>query len=191
MSILDELNLSTPQMFNSALGSILSNKEYRGKLLNIAQTQLLIDAGVNAKWQISSANLDRINSNPALKLPETVVVADPCNTDDYRLAAYYVNKVKSSIDRGIDFDLSLSDVKRLWRRTTCYYTNVPLTTVAGQRNTRTLDRIDHTKGYTKDNTVVCSYFANQLKNELFERPNGEFRIEPAVLVKMLAKLGNM
>lgn len=65
--------------------------------------------------------------------------------------------------RGITFDLSIKDLERSYQVNICPYFGTPL--VEGQTS---IDRKDSTKGYTKDNIIVCSTKANNLKNQLFE-----------------------
>lgn len=52
----------------------------------------------------------------------------------------------------------------------CPYLGVPLFSGKGKtgpiNNSPTIDRIDNSKGYTKENTIICSYKANKMKNDL-------------------------
>lgn len=57
--------------------------------------------------------------------------------------------------RNIPFNLSLDDVIKLID-SECYY--------CGDLNSKGIDRIDNTKGYTKDNCVSCCKFCNIMKN---------------------------
>lgn len=72
----------------------------------------------------------------------------------------------NAASRGIEFTLTLNDVKSLLKRKTCYFTKVRFD---GGMNRRSIDRLDHTKGYTKDNTVACTIRINQIKASLFEK----------------------
>lgn len=194
MSLFSELHILNEETFNSALGAILSKSSYKNRsFTNDDISAFLIEAG-QRNFHLAQANIDRLSTRikvivPASTIPDTAEIKSAVVDDsDYRLALYYVNKVKNASERGIEFNLSLNDLRRLWRRTTCYYTGVKLTTEPGNKNTRTLDRVDNKLGYTKENTVVCSWAANQLKNELFEKPDGEFRISVSELTKMISKL---
>lgn len=84
---------------------------------------------------------------------------------DYTLAKKYIQKVKNSHDRQLEFKLSLYQYKRLILKKRCYYTGVVLTSggVDGCATARTLDRIDATKGYVPGNVVACSHAVNQFK----------------------------
>lgn len=78
-----------------------------------------------------------------------------------------------SAEKGLEFDLTISDIKRMMKRKTCEYTGEPITCFAavGSLNGLTFDRKDPNKGYTKENVKVVSYWANKVKNDLFEHPD--------------------
>jgi hypothetical protein len=80
---------------------------------------------------------------------------------DLRVAKKYVSLQQSAKKRGKDFDLSLTSLKNLLKAKKCYYTGVPLT-----HATRSIDRVDNTKGYIKGNVVACHTNINQLKGNL-------------------------
>jgi len=67
--------------------------------------------------------------------------------------------------RGIEFNLNLSDLEIPTR---CPVFGIPLFFTAGRRsgNSFSLDRWDNSKGYTKENTRVISWRANQYKGDL-------------------------
>lgn len=97
-------------------------------------------------------------------------------------------KKQNAVARGLEFNLSLAEMKRILKRKTCYYTGKKIEHNQNSRNRLTLDRIDHKKGYTVENTVACCFFINQIKNELFERPNGLLAVEMKDIKKLLSKL---
>ena len=70
----------------------------------------------------------------------------------------------SAKKRGILFDLKRTDINI---PTHCPLLGIPLTMTQGQGRCWTnasLDRIDNTKGYTKDNVQVVSSLANVMKS---------------------------
>lgn len=81
-------------------------------------------------------------------------------------AKKFLSIKSNAASRGIEFTLTLNDVKSLLKRKTCYFTKVRFD---GGMNRRSIDRLDHTKGYTKDNTVACTIRINQIKASLFEK----------------------
>lgn len=78
------------------------------------------------------------------------------------------NRLKSSAkQRGIHFDLTLSDLNNLTFPINCPVLSIPLQSNFGKSaaNSISIDRIDSTKGYTIDNIVVISNRANKLKSD--------------------------
>lgn len=69
--------------------------------------------------------------------------------------------------RGIEYTLMPLTLRKIYHQQRCFYLNVPLN-VKYERFAKptklTLDRVNSLKGYTKENVVACSSFANQLKN---------------------------
>lgn len=106
--------------------------------------------------------------------------------EDILLTALYLQKASSSLDRDIDFELSYAEYKKLMRRKTCAYTNVPFDDSIPHMN-RTLDRINPDKGYTVDNVVVCTKQCNEIKAMLFESYSMT-PIEVTTLITMLESL---
>lgn len=82
------------------------------------------------------------------------------------VAASYLMKKHNALSRGIEFKLTLSDMKRLLKTKYCKYSGVLLTLEGDSK--LTLERIDNTIGYTKENTIAVSSAANVLKNRLLE-----------------------
>lgn len=90
---------------------------------------------------------------------------------ELRLAERYRKLYRSANDRGKDFSLTLTDLRKLMKQKHCAYTGVAMIDVSDNScpdNQRTIDRINPLVGYTKENTVAASYRANQLKETLLE-----------------------
>jgi len=66
--------------------------------------------------------------------------------------------------KGIEFDLNYKEIKI---PDTCPVLGIPLIASIGRfdPNSPSLDRIDNSKGYTKENTIVVSFRANSLKRD--------------------------
>ena len=60
--------------------------------------------------------------------------------------------------RGLPFDLTVEDLKNCYEKQggLCYYTGKPMLVSS-------IDRIDHEKGYSKDNIVICEYSINNVR----------------------------
>jgi len=102
-----------------------------------------------------------------LGIREKEVEAKPL---DLKVGEKWVQLRKSALSRGKDFNLTFSDVKRLLSRKKCAYTGVAFEPKGD--NQRTIDRIDHTKGYVKGNVVPVTDLSNRVKNSLFEEHSG-------------------
>lgn len=81
----------------------------------------------------------------------------------------FIKKMMESVERGIEFDLRPSQHKQIDNATTCAYTGAPLTSTAGQANSRTFERIDPTKGYVDGNVVAVTNAINKFKGETVDR----------------------
>ena len=80
---------------------------------------------------------------------------------DAYLATRYLMKRSDAIRRHIKFTLSLKEYKKLLESNKCFFTGEILT-----YENRSLDRVDNSIGYTKDNTVVCEEGLNKRKGKL-------------------------
>lgn len=97
---------------------------------------------------------------------------------DMYLTRKYSNLAKSAKNRGVDFTLTLEDLRKLLEETECYFSGD--TMVAFEHDSadvrsgelklppkyRTIDRLDNTKGYTADNVVACTNEMNQIKDDM-------------------------
>lgn len=83
-----------------------------------------------------------------------------------RAAMLYAHLIQSATRRGLPFNLTLTDCKRLSERKTCFFLDTPFTETGEFK--RTVDRLDCNKGYVKGNVVACTHMANQMKNHFFE-----------------------
>lgn len=83
---------------------------------------------------------------------------------DFKLL--WTNLKASAKSRGIEFDLTPTDIDDIGIPITCPVLGIPLIFNRGavSDNSVSFDRIDSTRGYTRDNLVVVSYRANVLKN---------------------------
>lgn len=87
------------------------------------------------------------------------------DTFEVRVAKKYTQLLESANNRKLPFNLSLSDVRKLLSRKTCFYTGVKFD---DKNNTRSIDRIDCNKGYVKGNVVACTLEVNNMKEHFFE-----------------------
>lgn len=99
--------------------------------------------------------------------------------------------------KGIPIDLQLQDIEV---PTHCPVLGIPLHGTSARYDVPSLDRLDNTKGYTKDNVNVISYRANSLKSDatleeleaivkwwratLHKNKSGDFDVESVSLQRM-------
>lgn len=81
-----------------------------------------------------------------------------------RLKSRFIRWQRGAGQRDIPFDLTLEQLESM--PLICYYTGETLTLEGNKWNTISLDRLDSSKGYTKDNVVYCCVFVNLMKHEL-------------------------
>jgi hypothetical protein len=82
------------------------------------------------------------------------------------LKTLWSNLKASAASRGIPFDLKPTDIDDIGIPITCPVLGIPITFNRGEPsdNSISFDRIDSTKGYTRDNLIIVSYRANVLKS---------------------------
>lgn len=117
-------------------------------------------------------------------------IVDGTEPEQVRLARKYHRQWSKARQRGITFELSLEDMRRLLDETHCWFTGMVLDDSAGQEQpqARTLDRVDASKGYTPENTVACSNAANNLKNQVFEGAATVMAMTPVQMLRMAQKM---
>lgn len=108
------------------------------------------------------------------------------DTDDAAVARKFLQVLDSARKRGIEFTLSLADVKLLIKKKKCYYTDLPFD-YSDKEKSLTFDRINSKLGYIKGNVVACRYDVNQLKNILIEHEVSVFKDNPKLLIKCVQK----
>ena len=101
------------------------------------------------------------------------------------------NKLQGCKDRGISFELTLTQFERLMKTRKCFYTGKQMDGKHMSLYYVTLDRIDPNLPYTPANTVACSWIANQAKSRMFEDPKEpNIKLTEAItLCNKLAEIG--
>ena len=129
---------------------------------------------LDLKYRFTTFNITIANSNRVFKKFEILrgrefEVENDIALDRFEIhvAKKYHQLLMSAASRGLPFNLTLSDIRKLVRRKTCFYTKVPFDN-AVEAHRRTIDRIDCNLGYVKGNVVACTDEANQLKEHFFE-----------------------
>lgn len=120
---------------------------------------------------------------------ETEIVNNGGMEFDTLVALKYLGKKRNALSRSIEFKLTLADMARIMRSKRCYYSGVALT--LDGVNKLTIDRIDASKPYTKDNSVACSKQVNDLKNKLLENQELIKEMGGKEVKKMLLSLAEL
>jgi len=106
--------------------------------------------------------------------------------NDLDLAKRYISAIKKATERGIIFNLTFAQYKLLRSRKRCYYSGRSFNDQEQHPHSRTLDRVDPTKGYEQGNVVPCCKNLNQLK-AIWENPIQ--KMQPEEVAKVLTKMG--
>lgn len=88
---------------------------------------------------------------------------------DKMCVTYYANKLLSCKARGIEFNLTYTQVKNMLRAKRCQYTGITLTKSSGAKQLPTdvtIERIDSSKPYETGNVCAVSYAANMAMNNM-------------------------
>jgi len=139
---------------------------------------IVIDYYMNGK-------ISKNTSTPIPKEPKVSTIQKELT--DIVAARRYVQMYDNAKDRGIDFQLSIADLKRLLRKTKCHYTGI-LFDHSNPDFRPSFDRVDNSKPYTKDNVVVCMTAVNKLKNDLLENEGALFLGKPDLLLKTIGNI---
>jgi hypothetical protein len=120
----------------------------------------------------------------------TVLDEEECVNEsfDLKIARKLLDLSNRSKKKGLEFNLSLSDIKNLLNKKTCYYSGVKFDDTK-EHLSRSIDRVNDKIGYVKGNVVACTRKMNQIKSILFEGGNSpEYTTTVKELSKMLARL---
>ena len=84
------------------------------------------------------------------------------------LSRKYQHARRSSKTKGQEFNITLQDVKDIMKKQNgkCYYTGQLFVDTFDMNERLSLDRLDNSKGYTKENTVICRWIVNKLKSNI-------------------------
>lgn len=114
------------------------------------------------------------------------------NKERASVIAKWLALYKSAEKRGLEFDLSISEVRKLFNRKTCmatgikFYSGAPVDTTKKDLpwNYKTFERIDESKGYVTGNVIVAIHSYNNVKAQLFS--DGRFSyLDRDIIFKIL------
>lgn len=89
------------------------------------------------------------------------------STIEGRARVFLQNARKSAAKRQQEFALTIADIVDCWNTQwgVCAYSGRNMTLEAGKLNTVSIERIDSTKGYTVDNTILVCQAINRMKSD--------------------------
>ena len=89
------------------------------------------------------------------------------STIEGRAKIFLQNAKKSAKKRNQKFLLEIPDVVGFWhdQQMICAYSGIEMTLEAGKLNTVSIERIDSSIGYTKNNTILVSQAINRMKSD--------------------------
>lgn len=162
-------DVQTENRCSNRLGTTIINQKIiiMGNYINIRKSKSgLVDIGDCA---ICHAKAVVIGSNHKCSSLKKIDQYAPLEKDssDLFLCIAYVRAAGKAKSRNIDFSLSFNRYKRLIKTKYCYYTNV-LLDLSDENNDNypTLERLDSSKGYTDNNTVIVCKRINQIKSNI-------------------------
>lgn len=127
---------------------------------------------------------------------QTLVSLDPAELEhrrranqiefDLRVARSYNSKNDDARSRNLQFSLTLSDWTKLMSEPVCPYSGKRFSHKGGGSDSRTMERINASLGYTVDNTIAVTSAANSEKSNLDAFMKGSV-ILPEVKLKLLRK----
>jgi len=88
------------------------------------------------------------------------------STIEGRAKVFLQNARKSAIKRKQVFSLEIEDIVDCWnnQQQTCVYSGRAMTLKHGELNTVSIERINSSIGYTKDNTILVCNAVNRMKS---------------------------
>ena len=118
--------------------------------------------------QFYKSQRDRAGTNPTCKSCISARDAARNREDPHtRVCSHLKHRAKR---KGLDFDLTPEFLRSI-DRDRCPYLEIPIIWNTGKgvfkaaANSKSVDRIDSAKGYTKDNVIICSTRANQILSD--------------------------
>ena len=150
---------------------VIVTKLVRDKYLK----HISIDRGI-ATYKITESGKERLkvlnNSVPKHNPVENKSIDNTSNKPSLEsVLSKRLHILKSANSRGLEFNLTDANIRKLLNTKVCYYTGVTFNENNDPLNIRTFERVDDTKGYVQGNVVVVTLRANRIKNLLVEQDN--------------------
>ena len=92
-----------------------------------------------------------------------------CYEKDLKIAMKLISLANSAKDRGIEFDLPLQSLVNIHKASHCFYTGTKFINRPNHPLSRTIDRVDNSKGYIKGYIVACTKEFNSRKGNITKK----------------------
>lgn len=161
----EEFNIQLETYLNTL--SISSNEKIRQSVLNYCALKCFKLSNKN-KYIFREGKKHKMNS-----VNQTQV-----KPNDLNIAKKYMAKANEAKKRGVFFNLTFFDMKKLLSRKTCAYTKAKFT----EDNNLSIDRINNSLGYEVGNVIAVSHNANQYKENVWESNNIKLTKKERLLV---------
>jgi hypothetical protein len=99
-------------------------------------------------------------------------LAAPISRQKNRINVIFWSSVTNAKKRNLEHTISILDLKALFEDQLglCYYTGKPMLRdirdISSNDDSVSIDRVDSSKGYTKENIVLCRWVINRMKNDI-------------------------
>lgn len=181
----NELSKTDIGYLNNFAKSLDDKEKYPIRVLQHMKKQAIESGSILQIKRAEIIDLEIAKRSAPAKIERPIETASRKEVElrDETLARRYIEKIECARRKGIPFDLSLAQMKRLLNRKRCHYSGIEFDlSVPAFRPS--FDRIDSSKGYTIDNVVVCMTCINELKNHLLEVDGAIFKGRTDLLVKV-------
>jgi rubredoxin len=145
---------------NKSYKEFIRNNNQKDALSNVCRECHYI---YNTKWKKENKEAHNANHDRWMKTSSAKAWVNDWENKYRKTIEGRIRSWKAAAkQRGFAWEIDIYFLKSL--PMTCHYSGVDLTMERKLPNTFSIDRIDSSKGYTKDNVVPCAYIVNIMKN---------------------------
>lgn len=128
-----------------------------------------VDKNIKIRYRLTPGESIHTKETITTIIKEDVEINQGPKVTDLILCQKMLDLKRSADDRSIPFSLSFKKLKYLWSRPRCQITREPFNWVENSPSNpqwKSIDRWDNSKGYTDDNSIICSQRINTRKGNL-------------------------
>jgi hypothetical protein len=115
---------------------------------------------------------NKYNKQLSLNPTEKFILGRIEQRKKHKLNSVFLTSRGNAKKRGLEHNITKQDIEELFKhqKGLCYYTNKPMYKdirgLSDNNDGISIDRIDSSKGYIKDNIVLCRWIINRMKNDI-------------------------